>query len=342
MKNHDLIEALAGLLDIDTQEAGSLLKGFFSAMVTELLAAQKLSIKGLGSFTVTSIPLKKKSNTSGITYTPPCNKLTFDSRISGTDDSVRIATLRLLMNPVVAERLAQSLAVVFANAVKQQKEIQINGLGLFSLEQGLYRFIPECSLEELLNREYKNLEEVVLPHHDTSPVRKESKKLRYALPFSVFIFACAVLPFLYYWQPEAILSSSTAKPAENKVTIAVQRETIPVKKLPTVAMNSQELSTGGVADSVVLEKGDYIIVLETFRLERTALKEQARLHSKGLMAYVWPGSVNGVQYYRIVTGKFLNRNEALTYIKSMPEKIAGSIYIQQVIKKGILHGEKGL
>jgi hypothetical protein len=289
--------------------------------------------------------LKKKSNTSGITYTPPCTKLTFDSRISGADDTVRIATLRLfLMNPSAAERLGQSLAVVFSNAVKQQKEIRINGLGCFSFEQGIYSFIPERSLEELLNRDYRNLEEVVLPHHDTLQSSKESKKHHYAILLSALFFACGVITLLYYWQPIAIFSSSTAKPSENKATVAaVQGTTIPIRKqLSTVVVNSQESYTGVVADSVALEKGDYIIALATFRLERTALKEQARLHSKGIIAYVWPGSMNGIPYYRLVIGKFSNRNEALKYIKGIPEKIAGSAYIQQVIKKGVLHGKKGL
>ena len=60
MINHDLIEELAGLLNVDTQESGRLLNAFFSAMVTGLLAERKLSVKGLGSFSVSHVPLKKK------------------------------------------------------------------------------------------------------------------------------------------------------------------------------------------------------------------------------------------------------------------------------------------
>jgi len=192
MINHTLIEELAGLLDVETQEAGRLLKGFFSAMVTELLAVHKLSVKGLGSFTVKRVPLKKTSNTSGVTYTPPCNKLIFDSRTSGSDDTVRIAAAKLFISSGEAEQFGRSLAVILHKAVKQQREIQIKGLGLFSLEHGRYSFIPERSLEELLNREYKDLENVVLSNHASSQGWIQSKKLYFLIFLSALIVTCVV------------------------------------------------------------------------------------------------------------------------------------------------------
>ena len=217
MINHALIEELAGLLDVETQEAGRLLKGFFSAMVTELLAAHKLSVKGLGSFKVTHVPLKKQSNTSGVTYTPPCNKLIFYSRISGSDDTVRIATTKLLLSSREAEQFGRSLAVILHKTVKQQREIQIKGLGLFSLEHGCYSFIPERSLEELLNREYKDLEKVVLSNNDSTPWWRQSKTLYYAIFLAALLVTCAVLTFLNPGNPAAEVPVSTTKQPENQV-----------------------------------------------------------------------------------------------------------------------------
>ena len=110
MINHDLVEELSGLLDLDTQESGRFLNGFFTAMVTELLAVRKLAVKGLGLFSVVHVPLKKISDASGITYSPPCNRLTFDPKISRADDTARIAALRLKLNTAEAERLGRALA----------------------------------------------------------------------------------------------------------------------------------------------------------------------------------------------------------------------------------------
>ena len=60
MINHDLIEELAELLHVESEESRRILNAFFSAMVTELLAKRKLSVKGLGSFSVSHVPLQKK------------------------------------------------------------------------------------------------------------------------------------------------------------------------------------------------------------------------------------------------------------------------------------------
>jgi len=342
MINHDLIEELSGLLDLDTQESGRFLNGFFTAMVTELLAVRKLAVKGLGSFTVVHVPLKKISDASGITYSPPCNRLTFDPKISRADDTARIAALRLKLNTTEAERLGRVLATVFSNAVRQQREIRINGLGRFSKEHGLYGFFPERSIEELLNREYQNLEDVVLPRNDSLQVRKESKRPQYSIPIALLFFACVLSALLYYGKPEVIFSTSSRPHTENKVMPLVHKEIVSGPEQPAVALNAKALSAEGATDSLVLEKGEYTIVLETFRLEQTALKERSRLQAEKVAAYVWPGSVNGIKYYRLMTGKFSNRAAASERLKSLPKKIAGSAYIQQVLKKGVIHGEKGL
>ena len=342
MKNHDLIEELSGLLDLDMQESGQLLNGFFTAMVTELLAVRKLAVKGLGSFTVLHVPLKKISNASGVTYSPPCNKLTFDSKISRTDDTVRLVLLRLLLNTAEADRLSIALATVFSNSVKQQREIRIHGLGRFSKEQGIYGFIPERSIVALLNREYQNLEEVVLPRHETLDVRKKSGKSQYAIVLSVLFFAGVLLAVLYYRKPEATVPIAALPPMESKVTPVIHNKTVSVKPQPAETVNVKEFSAGGTTDSLVLEKGEYTIVLETFRSERTALKELERLHSEGIITFIWPASVNKMKYYRLMTGKFANSNEAVKQLKAIPKSIAGSAYIQQVLKKGMTYGQKGL
>ena len=89
MTNRDFIEELAQRLDVEIQEADRLLNGFYSGMVTELLAVRKLSIEGLGTFTVKHIPLKKTSTALSFIYTPPCNILVFDSRFDKAHEKSR-------------------------------------------------------------------------------------------------------------------------------------------------------------------------------------------------------------------------------------------------------------
>ena len=342
MINHDLIEELAELLNVETEESGRLLNAFFSAMVTELLAERKLSVKGLGSFSVSHVPLKKKSNASGTTYTTPCNRLNYDRKISGSDDTARIASLRLLTSPGEVKPIARAFAKAFSTAFQQKREIRINGLGSFSIDNGAYGFLPERSLEELLNREYQNLEEVVLPLNDKPQGRKERKKLGYAIPLSLLFGLSLLVAYFYYSSPEAPVSIPAPLYRESKLKAVVHQEAVIVQKPPVESVSSNELSGSSVSDSLILEKGEYTIVLETFRMEQTALKEIERLREQEIVAYVWPGALNGVKYFRLMTGRFSDRDRAKESLKSMPKKIAGGAYIQQVIKKGVFHGAKGL
>ncbi len=342
MINHDLIEELAELLNIETQESARLLNTFFSAMVTELLAQRRLSVKGLGSFSVSHVPLKKKSDTSGITYTPPFNRLKYDSRLSGGDDTVRITTLRLVRSPGDVKPMARAFAKVFSNAFKQQREIRINGFGRFSKDQGAYGFLPERSLEELLNRDYQNLEDVVLPLNDKVQGIKESKKYSYAIPLSLLFILSLLAAYFYYANPEALVSIPAPLSRKSSLKPVVHQDPVIIQKPAVEAVSSKELSAGSVVDSLVLEKEEYTIVLETFRMEQTALKEIDRLRSQEIVAYVWPGALNGEKYFRLMTGKFSNRDGAKEYLKGMPKKIAGGAYIQQVLKKSVFHGAKEL
>jgi nucleoid DNA-binding protein len=351
MTNHDCVGELAGLLDVERQVASSFLIDFSSAMVAELLAVRKLSLKGLGSFTVTHHPAEKKSTASAIVYTPPCNRLIFSTQVSGGDDTVRLAVSRLSMSPTDAERFAGGLAALFSGAVQQQREIRLTGIGRFALEQGRYGFLPERSLEELLNREYQDLQEVVLPQHEPVQDKKEGetgKKLRYILPLSLFVLVALLLGVFFVMQPKAVVSLST-----EPQPVRIERVADHSEKLPAVVHRStaphRELSAPvrsagreGANDSLVLAQESYTIVLVTFRKEETIRKEVARFRSEGIKAFVWPAYQKNVKYYRLITGDFSDRNAAVERIGRMTEKNAGNAYIQHVIKRVVLHGEKGL
>jgi nucleoid DNA-binding protein len=341
MTNLDYIEQLAVLLDLERQTARSLLTGFSNAIVAELLAVRKLSLKGLGSFAVNHIPAAKKSTSSSIIYTPPSNRLTFSRKMSGADDTVRLAVSRLSMSQADAEHFARSLAALFSGAVQQQREIRLNGLGRFALEQGVYSFFPERSIEELLNREYQDLEEVVLPQHQQSGDNGDRKKLPYILLLSAFMIAGVLIIFLINRYPVSDFFTSRAKEPDKLSHAVVQKGTEESAGNSAQALHPDP-SSAGAADSLVLEKDDYTIVLATFRKESTIRQEQLRFAAKGVVTFICPPVVRKTKYYRLMTGKFASHNAASERFRQLPEKTARDSYIHQVIERVVLHGEKGL
>ncbi len=334
MKNHDFIEEIARQLDIDFSEAEPLVRSFLSALVTEILAVRTLSIKGLGSFTVTHVPLQKKSTGPSVVYRPPMNRLIYSSRLSGVDDTFRIAASRLSMSQGDARRFAQTLGSLFGCAVQRQQVIVFNGFGRFSLDDGIYVFFPDPSLEELLNREYHDLKEVVIPRQGSLPVGGERSQHRYLLPLSIVIVSGLLIAFFSFQSPDAILSILTpSKQSENPRPVSVPAAS------PNVAVQSALHRRAAEADSIVLEKGDYTIVLATYRLERTAIKERQPLRSAGITAYIWPAMLNGERCYRLMTGRFSGYSAAAARLKGLPGNIAAGAYVQEVIKRVVLYGK---
>jgi len=331
MTNHDFIEELAGLLAMESQEAHALLNSFSGAMVAEFLACGKLTVKGLGRFAVRKLAPVKKLTASGTVYTPPCNRMIFERGISGGDDTVRIAVSRVSMSPDDANRFGRNLAKVLGRAFKEKRELVFNGFGRFTLQEGGYGFVAESSLDALLNREYQDLEEVVVLPQDRVPTASRGK----AALVSAVIAAGVLLVFLYGRQLIESVPFSVATLSQS--TAAVSPNSNPPVSSETVAP-----AHGGVADSLVLEKEDYTIILATFRSGSTARKEISPLRSKGIAAFVWPAFSGAVKYHRVATGRFSGREEASAQLKRLPEKTAGSAYIQHVIKRVVLHAEKEL
>ncbi|MFZ4525890.1 MAG: HU family DNA-binding protein [Chlorobium sp.] len=336
MINGELTEELAGLLDLERQDAESLFNEFCGAMVAELLAFRKLSIKGLGSFYVSHVPATKKSTGSATIFAPPVNKLRFESTLLSGDETHSLAVSRLSMSQGEAARIARILATLFSAALQQEKAIHLHGLGSFALEDGAYSFFPDRTLEELLNREYQDLKEVIRPQQT-----EEKGKMRspgYLLPLAVVLLVGLLLAVVY---GRFSLRPSTAEPSKRVATVVDHRTAVVVPPHSAPAAYPIK-SPGGVADSLLLVTGDYAIVLSTFETEKRAYQQLAPFRSSGIKAFVWPTSMDGTKYYRVMTGRFANYSEAADRLKGMPQKMVDGAYIQQVKKTVVLHGKKGL
>ena len=363
MVHHDFSEEFARLLDVERQEAEFFLRRFSAAMVAELLAVRKLSLKGLGSFTVAHFPAAKKSRASTVVYTPPGNRLTFTTRMTGSDDTSRLAISRLSMSPEEAERFGGALAALFRRAVQEQREICLNGMGRFTLEQGAWLFFPERTLEELLNREYQDLQEVVLP-----PRGRMQKKLLYLVPLLVCLIIVLLFTFRHGMAPKPVASlsvvqqplaiakvavhaesptavvrrdslmvqNSIAPPAERPIAV-VRRDSALVQKPITPPAEMAEAN-----GSLVLAPESYTVVLITLSKAESVHKEVVRLRSEKVIAFVWPAEVKGIKYYRLITGSFSSHHAATERIGQMAQTTAKGAYIQHITKRVVLHGEKGL
>ncbi len=334
MPHHDLIDQLALQLHVDASEAGRLLGAFCGALSAELLETGKLSIGGLGSFIVVHRPSARKITSSGVLLTPPCNALVHERRLSGRDDAARLAVSRLSMSTLEGARFARELSALLADGVKNKQEIRLNGFGRFSLEEGIYRFRPEHSLEELLNRGYGDLGDLVVGSPGAGRGVMATRMVRYVLPIAVLVLIVTTTAFYGLgarkWLdfPSFQLSRFVPHPA-----MALDHSR---------PAGAATLGRGSVADSLLLEHGEYTIILATFRQKATAEHELIALRSAGIDSYIWPASVDGVKYYRLMTGRFSSRTAASNRLKELPAKASGDAYIQHVIKRVVLYGEKGL
>ena len=152
--------------------------------------------------------------------------------------------------------------------------------------------------------------------------------------FRSIIVAALLITFFSLQSPDAIVSFlSPSKQTENPRSVSVPAVS------PNVAVQSALHPQVAEADSIELEKGDYTIVLATYRLERTAIKERIPLRSAGITAYIWPAMLNGERCYRLMTGRFSGYSAAAARLKGLPGKVAAGAYVQEVIKRVVLYGK---
>jgi nucleoid DNA-binding protein len=344
-KNDGLSEEIAERLSIGVPEARHLLCAISRGLAGELLATGNISLGGVGSFTVAYVPSEKKTGASGIIYTSPRNRLVFDSKVSGRDDSRRILLQGISTVDGDAERFRKAFCSVLGSAVRQKRDIRLKGFGTFADDGGIYTFYPERSFDELLNREYLNLDEVVLPIRDPSAtgtggrIARKNKR-----PFLIagFLLSAGVLFGLLYLPgvPEPREYGHAAVQPEQGISQPSAGEAAPKLSAETAAEARIVRDETAAADSLSLVKGNYTIVLETFRKAEKAAGEASRLRAEGVPVFVWPVSGEGIQYFRIATGKYSTAGGAAEALKNLPPGTeTGKACIQKVIKAIVLHGE---
>jgi nucleoid DNA-binding protein len=330
---------LARLLGTAPDEAQRQLDRFAGGMTAELLDRKRLTVAGLGVFSVVHEQAVRETTASGTRYQPPKNRVAFEARKERAGDAERIATVRLGMEAGEAQRFVKALGEMFAAVKKESGRFELRGFGSFTLAAGTFRFLPEASLEALLNIGYSDLKEIVIPEHQADkqaqPKSAESGGLK---KVALIVAAVSILAsgwFLYrQFATDGVERPKTESVPASSAPVSEPLDAPPTAKAPGAVPSS--------LDSLILQKGRFTVVVATFNTRKVAEQEMARLSEPGRRLMVWPVKSGGVRYYRLVTGDFESRPAALDSMKSMPKEIARNGYIQQAPKNVVLYGEQGL
>jgi nucleoid DNA-binding protein len=332
-------DILARLLGIDPDEAQRRLDRFAGGLTAELLDCKRLTVDGLGLFSVVHEQATRQATSVGTRYQPPKNRVAFEARKERTGDAERIATGRLGVEASEAKRFAKALAETFEAVKKGPGRLELRGFGSFTLVSGALRFQPEASLEALLNIGYEGLKEIVIPEHsDEKQMHPVPEKPGGLKKVAVFVAAVSILAcgwFLYrQFATDGFDLSSVGNSAESVVVAPVASNAPSPAKAPGIVPSS--------LDSLILQKGRYTVIVATFNTKKVVRQEMARLSEMGHRVWFWPVKSGSGRSYRIVTGDFGTRRSALDSMKSMPKGLPQHSYIQQAQKNVVLYGEQGL
>lgn len=333
-------EILAGILGIDQDDAKRRLDRFSAALTAELLDRGRLSVDGLGQFSVIHKETVRESTPDGTRYLPPRKTVLFDHRPQVQGESATIAARRLDMEAAEAKSFAQSLSRTVAEIGRKQGELLLRGFGSLTMSSGKFRFQPDTSLEELLNIAYGGLSSIdIRQSPQVGEARPSSRKPEWMKRGVVLIvlLSLSVGGWILYRQ-FAPTESGVPNSAPSVGTVAPGK-VLPPEKAVLSGMNA---SHPAQADSVLLLRGRYTVVAATFSTRKVARQELRRLTGLGHRVRIWPVRQDGVRYYRLVLGNFGSFREARDSMKVMPGGLYGNIYIQQAPKNVFIYGEKGL
>jgi nucleoid DNA-binding protein len=332
-------DILARLLGVAPDEAQRQLDRFAGGMTAELLDRKRLSVEGLGLFSVVHEQATRQATASGTRYLPPGDRVVFEARKDRTGDAERIATLRLGMEANEARRFAIALGEMFDALKKEPGQLELRGFGSFTLVSGALRFQPETSLEALLNIGYGGLKEIVIPEHSaekqTQPVPEKPTGLK---KIAVFVATVSILACGWFLYRQFAPGGFYALPGGGSSGTSA-----PASVVSSGPLSSEAPKSGSaVADSTMLQKGRYTVIVATYNTKKVARQEMARLSGGGRRIMAWPVKSGGVRYYRLVTGDFETRPAALDSMKAMSRTLSRDLYIQQAQKNVVLYGEQGL
>ncbi|NTU53378.1 MAG: SPOR domain-containing protein [Chlorobiaceae bacterium] len=331
-------DILAGILGIEREEAQRRLDRFSGGMTAELLDRGRLSVDGLGLFSLIHEQPVREKTSSGTLYLPPRNGVIFEHRPERAGDSAAIASGRLDMEASEARRFAKALSAMFKQLGKGSGSVELRGFGSFTVTSGRFQFLADPSLEELLNSLYGGLKSIVVQEHQqptlSPPIPGKPLSLKKVLLVVAAVSLLAGGGFLFQQIPRFDFDSPKREAASMPGDQAPRDQASSAQLVPT--------SVSAPADSVLLLKGRFTVVAATFSTRKVARQEMRRLSGIGHRIRIWPVRQDGIRYYRLVLGDFATWRTARDSMKVIPAGLPGNSYIQQAHKNVVLYGEQGL
>ncbi|MBM3163628.1 MAG: hypothetical protein FJZ79_10075 [Chlorobi bacterium] len=318
-----------------TEMAERYLPALSGAMSAELLENGSVGVGGLGVFSLRHYPAERRSEKDGTRYLPPGNRVVFQKRAFDTGAFVTMLVSRMQLDPRKAEEIASFVTGLFKDRCLQQKEVVFPGFGRIFFEKNrTCRFEADKAFENLLNSEYRDLSAIRLS--SVEPADRGVRK--YVFPaLLVAAFMLVIAGALYFaGRPEPDDAFSSA-PRSKAV-----REELPKPQPVSGIRNEGDVGKTVLPSGVVLEQGEYSVVLATFRMERTARQELKKARVPGVPVFIWPVTGDGKRYFRLAAGRFNTAGAAAVWMDSSGIGRDGKAYIQQAKRRVVPYGEEGL
>ncbi|WP_449258758.1 SPOR domain-containing protein [Chlorobium limicola] len=307
------------------------LSALSGAMAAELIEKKMVGVSGLGVFSVRHYPAERRSEKEGDVYHPPANRIMFEQRPVSPDEFADMLSRRMHLDASEARRLSEDFPALFARSMQENEECRFPGFGRVYARHNALAFEADQSLAGILNSEYGSLDSIALSAAELEIVSSRPMK---AVLLPVIGLILVALAYLFLFYPGV----RHPKAGTSEQAPVISRSLQPDPEL------RHEDSTAGVPlrGQVLLEEGEYSVVLGTYRKKETAEREVRSVSLSETVFFVWPVIGKGKQYYRLAAGRFTSFGAAKAWMDSTGLGRSGKAYVQQAKRRVVLHGEEGL
>ena len=158
MKSDTCVARLEKKLSLDKQRVIKLLNVFVAGLVEELVQKGEIAVKGLGYFKVIHIPFRKEVQGNITHALPPRKQIVFLTRPVIDSATLRVIIRKTGLAETDAEKFYGILAGHFRDTIGKKQKLCLEGLGTFGNVDGKYIFVPDRTLQEIVNNAYGNLQ----------------------------------------------------------------------------------------------------------------------------------------------------------------------------------------
>ncbi len=157
MKSDACVALLEEKLSLSKESVMALLDAVVAGIVEELVQRGEISVKGLGYFKVVHIPFRKTVQGNVMRAQPPLKKIVFFTRPVVDSRALRIIEYKTGFPEKEAEKFHRVLTRHFRESLAKKQELHLEGLGAFTKVDERYIFVPDKTLQEIVNNTYQNL-----------------------------------------------------------------------------------------------------------------------------------------------------------------------------------------